>query len=114
MTIGLTTLTSTPAWKSPLPLGDPGGCISAAWPEGMASSDEVRASRRGHGSLPDSAWPRWGIEGAGQLGRRDPRDTDFLVPEGFDGIRRMALAAVTSDDWAAAGAGFGDGDRVSE
>jgi len=80
----------------------------------MASSDEVRASRRGQGSPPDSTWPRWAIEGAGRIGHLDPSDTDILVPGGFDGLRRIALAAVTSDDWAAARAGFGDADLVSE
>jgi hypothetical protein len=39
---------------------------------------------------------------------------DILVPGGFDGLRRIALAAVTWDDWAAARAGFGDADLVSE
>ncbi len=113
-TIGLTTPSSTLAWESPLPLGDQADRISVSSPDRMASSAEVRASRRGPVSLPDAAWPRSGTEGAGQLGRLDPNDTEILEPVGFDGLRRSALAAVTSDDRAAARAGFGVADLVSE
>ncbi len=80
----------------------------------MASSDEVRASRREQLSLPDAAWPQSDTKGTGQLDRLDPSDMGTLEPGGIDRLRRAALVAVTSDDWADARAGFGDLDLVSE
>ena len=74
----------------------------------MASTGRVKVSERGQMSLPAAARRRWGIEDGGELGWLDLGSALVLVPGGLDGIRSAVFDTLTEDDWAAAGAGFGD------
>ncbi len=80
----------------------------------MTTSGGVRVSQRGQMSLPASARHRWGLEEGGELTYLDLGDAVILVPGGVDGLRRWMVESVTSEDWSAARAGFGDADLVSE
>ena len=65
-------------------------------------------------SLPASARHRWGLVQGGELTYLDLGDAVILVPGGVDALRRSMVESVTPEDWAAARAGFGDPDLVSE
>ena len=80
----------------------------------MSSSGELRVSSRGQMSLPSSARHRWGLDDGGDIGYLDLGDAIVIVPGGIQRARRQLIDSLTAEDWAAASAGFGDPDLVSE
>jgi bifunctional DNA-binding transcriptional regulator/antitoxin component of YhaV-PrlF toxin-antitoxin module len=80
----------------------------------MERTGDLRVSSRGQMSLPASARHRWGLDGGGELGYLDIGEVVILVPGGLERLRGQALDAMTSEDWDAARAGFGDPDLADE
>ena len=72
------------------------------------SVGQVRVTERGQMSLPAQARHRWGLADGGEVGWVDLGDMLVLLPGGVDAVRAGLLDQITSDDWEAAKAGFGD------
>jgi hypothetical protein len=74
----------------------------------VETTGRVKVSERGQMSLPAAARHRWGIDEGGELGWLDLGSALVLLPGGVEAARSALLDAVSADDWAAAGSGFGD------
>jgi hypothetical protein len=75
---------------------------------------QIRVTERGQMSLPAQTRHRWGLDEGGELGWVDLGDVLVLVPGGATAARAALLDQLTADDWAAAGAGFGDPELANE
>ena len=71
-------------------------------------------SARGQMSLPAAARRRWELQDGGRVAYLDLGDAVVLVRGDIASLRRQLLESLGEDDWAAARAGFGDPDLVTE
>lgn len=65
-------------------------------------------------SLPATTRHRWGLDDGGQVGYLDVGDAIVIVPGGVQRLRAALFDTVSTADWEAARAGFGDADLANE
>jgi bifunctional DNA-binding transcriptional regulator/antitoxin component of YhaV-PrlF toxin-antitoxin module len=77
----------------------------------MPQTGDVKVSARGQMALPAQTRHRWGLDGGGVVGWVDLGDAVVLVPGGVNELTKQLLS---SADWDAARAGFGDPDLANQ